>query len=253
MNEFLKKNQIPEDKKDQESWFKMQKEIEFLNKTQEGMIPLYISSDEFFLYSSVISKEKLKNINQENCETWNSLLLSSESYFLDKINSEKEKKDFWEETTPLLFFNNLNETGYSYIEINQEIKSIIDFHWIDDENSYCKVNEHGDFYKVVTIDDTENNFHLCTMNSEDLDIYLNLTNSVLLRFFDIQHVTEKFEGWTGEENIITIQNEKNHIFGNMHEYFNSNGKIDKSCLRGIQICDKKNQKITQNQKNMQIL
>jgi len=57
---ILNQNNIPKIEKDINNWFNLEDAIIFLLKTKLEMIPVYISYKQFFLYSLIVPKSKLR-------------------------------------------------------------------------------------------------------------------------------------------------------------------------------------------------
>ena len=102
----------------------------------------------------------------------------------------------------------------------------------DEHNSYYKL-EKGDFVKVVEGDDEAISLHV--LRQEELDKFLFISNSVLIRFFE--------SSISGKDVILnpidkTVKNEEDDIYYNYYQNTEDNYSI--KLIKGFQIihCEK---------------
>lgn len=85
---------------------------------------------------------------------------------------------------PLVFHRFFaGDKNASYLELNQMIAQILDIHFVNDRNSYCRLDENGD-YEDAAITTSPSQPFVYTLKKSDLDFVLYVTDSVLVRLFD---------------------------------------------------------------------
>jgi len=155
-----------------------------------------------------------------------------------------------------IFFHRFFE-GYnngSFLELNQKIEHILDVYWLEDKKAFCRIDELGDFEEIVTME-KDSKLILCTIKKKDLDFYLYLTNSILIRVFDVIRVLDisKFGNFKDRKEEIK-KNENEKLFLKRTKQFNHGNKINAAWIRGFQIIKnttsiKELQKILKGEKN----
>ena len=103
---------------------------------------------------------------------------------------------------------------------------------IDNESNFYKLNknyEHEEVAKIIRDDEIT----LCTLNREEIDKYLTISNSILIRFFD-SLIYENIE--FSKENEETIELPESKIY---YKY-RTNEKSSKKWIRGFQLIDYEN-------------
>lgn len=122
-----------------------------------------------------------------------------------------------------------------YIELLQKFAHIFGLHFVQERSAYCRFDEHGDIEDVVSIvrvDDDSGQYRggwIVTMDRAVLDEYMALTDTTIVRMFDITRFKPKqFGGWSQPVN----SEEKTD--GDLHyRYHIEPGHA--SYMRGIQI------------------
>lgn len=164
----------------------------------DGFIPIYILNESLLVYSLVMPKNRLTGGFDKELLNWD-LNIGAQygwgyNYKKEKVlfNPHSESKPSWlSEGEPIFFFRKVFNHTIPHIELNQKIAHILDIFDYPPKNGYCKLDENGDYSIVATSEDS-NGLKLCTMVDEDLYWYLDLTDSVLIRFFDVKiNVLEK--------------------------------------------------------------
>ena len=198
---ILNQNNIPKIEKDISNWFNLEDAIIFLLNTKLEMIPVYISFKRFFLYSLIVPKYKLRKDYINDLLKWNFGASNGYSYGYNNRNGKMKPKVFTpmddggnteilRNSSPIFFYRSFE--GYNnglFLELNQKIEHILDVYWLEDKKAFCRIDELGDFKEIVTVE-KESDLILCTIKKEDLDFYLYLTNSVLIRVFDVIRVLD---------------------------------------------------------------
>lgn len=248
--QIFKLNEIPKSDKDLDKWFNLRDEISFLINTTEDYIPIYFSYKNFFLHSFIVSTSKLRKGYIEDLLGWNSGIVSYSYSYGYSYSKGKPKKAIFKamsdsigaktlvNSTPVIFYRfNMDYKGKSFIELNQKIEHLLDIYWLEEKEAYCKIDDNGDFEEVFTVEkDKKNQFILCTIKQKDLNFYLFLTNSTLVRVFDLDKI---HDSWDFNVNYKRITNSyrdpKTEIFLNRTKESDEHGKPIRAWIRGFQI------------------
>lgn len=166
---------------------------EFLAESTAGDVPLYLSTATFYLYSVFVAEESLKGKYVEDLMAWNFEPSSGWGYGWETTDSGPLKAVY----PPLdhtysrildggapVFFLRYFEGVRSYVEIDQRLAHVLCVHWMDDRQAYCTIDENGDFFDVA-VARRDSDSVICTLDRKELDFYLFLTDSVLVRVFDV--------------------------------------------------------------------
>jgi hypothetical protein len=249
-NQIFKLNEIPKLDRDLNKWFDLENEIIFLLDTTEDYIPVYFSYKHFFLNSFIVPANKLRKGYIEDLLNWNCGLISySYSYGYGYSKGKLRKKVFkamedgisaktLANSTPIIFrrFNGHFEEQ-PFIELNQKIEHLLDIYWLGDKKSYCKLNDNGDFEEIFIVDkDKKKEFTLCSIKQKDLNFYLFLTNSVLVRVFDLDKIHDSWNSNVNYKRITdSYRNPKKEVFLNRTKESDEHGKPIRTWIRGFQI------------------
>lgn len=167
--------------------YKFQDFINFLDETTDDNIPIIINGNGIWVFSLIISKNKLTEDNTDKLFDWEiySALYgyyrySTGEYSLSKPCENCMPKEILEDAIPV-FFQREMFSGHKFdVELNQQIAHILEVSKLNDSNNYYKL-EKGDYVKVV--EGENNQISIYTLNKKDLDKFLSISNSVLVRFF----------------------------------------------------------------------
>ena len=89
------------------------------------------------------------------------------------------------------------------IEINQKLLQSLNLHYMDDRNGYCKLNDHGDIRRVISLyDDGQSDLRLraVTMCWDDLETYMAVADMALVMEFDfLRCELGNFPGWQSQD------------------------------------------------------
>ena len=188
-----------------DKWLEFTDALAFLASTTTGNVPVYLSFNYFYLYSVIVPKKRLKDDYVADLMKWNFSVSSGWGYG-GIFNSTRLKI-----TSPLshtsssilngceaiFFLRSLYHDGDSYLELNQRMAHVLDIHQVEKRKAYCKVDEEtGDLLDIVTYQRDDG--ILCTIERAALDFYLYLTDSVLVRVFDVTRWGDSFDMWHEE-------------------------------------------------------
>jgi hypothetical protein len=239
MKNYLQdQEQMPEDDEKRRKWFEMEDAILFLFASRKDMVPMYISCKNIFVYSLIVPEEKLRDDYIEDLLKWNFMVSGgynycvsgSEAYLCDPMEHTRSK--ILDGSLPVFFLRDFQGESMS-LEINQRISHPLNIFWLEDKNAFCNINELGDYVKIATMENED--YILCTLKKEELDYYLFISKSVLIRVFDITRTSEYFD-FPDEDRIEKLyKNQFEETFAKLTTCYNKEGKITIAYLRGIQI------------------
>ena len=168
-----------------------EKFINFLKTSSVNCIPLMVDHNNIQIISLIISKKDLpknyiedlkKEINNFNFDTFGKMYYSCERNQLVEP-CDGYRPNFLEKSTPpflnkkLSYGNRSNE-----YDINQKISYSLNIHKKGD----CKFPTFYIGNKEVAKIIKENNIEFCTINKEEVEKFLKLSNSILIRYFFVQ-------------------------------------------------------------------
>lgn len=234
---------LPEDNRKHKKWFEMEDALIFLLGSREGMVPMYISTPNFFCYSLIVAEEKLTedylndllDCNLMYSSGYSYCFSSNDSYLCDPMEDTDSK--ILEGSMPVFFLRDFQGES-EFLEINQKISHVLGIFWLDKENAFCKINKLGDYSKIATMEN--NDILLCTLRKEDLDLYLFLSNSVLIRVFDVTRTSEYFDFPNKDKTEKIYKNSHEETFAKLTTHYNKEGKLTIAYLTGFQIIRNKN-------------
>ena len=248
--QILKLNETPKSDKDLNKWLDPKNEINFLRDTTEDYIPIYFTYKHFFLSSFIVSKNKLRKGYIEDLLNWNSGIISYSYSYGYSYSKGKPKKEIFKamsdgfgtktliNSTPVFFHRfNMDYKEKSFIELNQKIEHLLDIYWLEDKSAYCKIGDSGDYEEIFTIEeDKKTQFKLCTIKQKDLNFYLFLTNSVLIRVFDLNKTLGSWDDPVSYQRIEdSYRDVKNEIYLNITKELEEQRKPVRYWIRGFQI------------------
>ncbi len=164
--------------------------IDFLQKSSNDMIPMIINGEDIWLFSLVVPKDKLVDGYVDKLINWSIHAARygyyrnhNNEYFLSKPCEGCMPEEILEDAIPVFYQREMFAGKKFDVEINQQISHVLGLaklDEVDEPNNYYKLDK-GDFVKVV---DAENDIlSIHTMKKDDLDKFLSISNSVLIRFF----------------------------------------------------------------------
>ncbi len=184
----------------------------------DGMIPIYAFNNKIFIYSFIVSKDKIQGDYVKDLLKWNT---SAPDRRHDIDGTGTSILEGAMPTFFLRFFDGNNPS--KILEINQDISHSLEIFWSDERKSLCKIDKIGDYEDIVNMN-LDNNKVICTLRKKELDHYLNLSDSVLVRLFEFD---------------LTSCDKKESIYkNNLEEIFAEIRKLpisDSYSIRGFQI------------------
>lgn len=245
IKEYLRKQEnIPEDESERAKWFELNDTLNFLLNTRQEMVPIYASyGTGFYIYSVIVPISNLKSDYIEQFMEWGFPPSSGYSYSLcfDQpcILDPMDEGGIFENSIPIFFARYFEgKDDYFPLEINQKIEQVLNIHWLENKKGFFRIDELGEYVKIATMEnDEEKNFSLCTLNREDLDFYLFLSQSVLVRVFSFHRSSEdsSFPPNYDNRQEMEYRNNSEETYADLIMDYKDDGSSEFSQASGFQI------------------
>lgn len=241
---------IEEPKTDDEfnEWIQQKEVIPFLEReVGEIFVIIYASLPFAFIHSALLDQVDLDEKKIEDLLGWSgnpfdtwSLTASSDDVWisgpLENISSELLRKG-----KQILYIREFEgvPSREKYFELDQMISQVLDIHFLEERNAWCKLDDHGDIEEIVKVIEIEELrrqglYKIVAFKKSALDEFACVGKYSLCRMFDFNRFdTKGFPGWSHTNESVEFTNGRN-IFGTLHIEENVG-----SYSRGIQIasCD----------------
>jgi hypothetical protein len=224
-----------------EKWLEFTDALAFLTNSTTGDIPVYLSSKYFFVYSVIVPKKRLKDDYIADLMKWNFGVSSGWGYG-GSFNSTRLKiispldhtsSSILDEGEAIFYLRSLYNDSNSYLELNQRRAHVLDIHQVEKRRAYCRVDEEtGDLVDIVTY--SKDDEILCTIERDALDFYLYLTDSVLVRVFDVTRWGNSFVMWHDDLQKDTYADKVNEIYARSGLNLTKYGAKEAGLLVGLQ-------------------
>ena len=228
-------------------WLEMADVLEFFARTRHGLVPAYISANGFYLYAVLVREEKLVGDYVQDGLEWSLLPTSGWGYGTVSEDGSHKKHIFppFDHTSsqfinsgePLFFVRSFE--GYrenrSYTEFSQPIAHILEGHWVPERYAHCRINELGDFEDLAVMRRTALGI-ICAIDLTALERYMFLTDTVLIRVFDVTrcHDWGTFDGREQGRSTSTYRDQSNELYARRTIAAGPQGN-EAAWLRGFQI------------------
>lgn len=246
--EYLEKqNIVPSADLERRKWLGMDDALSFLLATREGVMPVYISCNGFFAYSVIVPEDKLHSDYVRDLLGWNFNHSSGYSYGYSYPEGKPQEclidpmdwtgSEILNGSTPIFFLRHFaGHKPSTIIEINQQISHVLGIYWLDERKAYCRINELGEYTDIATVDQDEE-LILCTIKMEDLEFYLFLSHSVLVRVFGVNRSSIDWMKVLKIKNrkVTDYQNLGEETFATRTTAYNNKKKPTSAWFRGFQI------------------
>jgi hypothetical protein len=193
----------PTDPAEYRAWLNMADVGAFLADSTEGDVPVLIINSRFFLYAAFVPRRKLGKRYVTDLLEWNLSVSAGWGYGYGWNQTTGELEPFvgapldgtgtrsLEGAEPVVFVRDIFESSDSqYLELNQRFAHISNVHLVAQKQAYCQVDTNGDLKSVVTLRKEPGNT-LCTVTRDLLDFYMYLTDSVLVRVFEVNRFRDR--------------------------------------------------------------
>ena len=188
-----------------------------------------ILARDFYPYEPWVVNYTIPNTENTNIEDYNFSLEEDSRVCSDKSKSISKYEG--------ILFRRSFEGKYSqkqYIEISQKILHSQDLHYVHERKAFCKFDTLGEIVDHITVHYEDEKVIAVIAKREALDQFMAITNTSLIRIFDISRTLTNFE--VNEREPILIRDEENKIF------CDGAYTLTASYLRGFQIIDCKEPK-----------
>lgn len=237
---------IPNSKNDKQKHVDQTNFLDFLVNTTDDDVPLCILDDYIFLYSLIVPEKLITRTSTEDLLKWEVNLDESWGWGYSYAGGMKKPQLFppfdtnssiiLRSSSPILYLRSFEGAieKKSYFELDQKLSHLIGIHYEDSLSAYCRLNDDGDVEQVSKII-VEEERKILTLKKEDLDFYLFLTKSVLVRCFDRTVTLDKYFGWDSNTKVALIGDQKCEVFANRGIHHSKDDKPVASYMRGFQI------------------
>lgn len=205
----------PENSSDYATWVKAVGHLGLLrDNAKEDELVVFAIGKHTFIHTVLVGKDSLQSLDRNMLLNWSGNPYSPcASYGCDREGNFKIYRDdpLWSHESlsnvrQLIFGRELkgSKDGY-YYEILQEYAHLADIHWRPEQHAYCRFDELGDWEHVVSVtQDGHPRLDLVTFKRQQLDQFLIVSNSVLVRTLEFQ--LYPFDGsvnWTADRETVT--------------------------------------------------
>ena len=203
-------DELPENAADFATWIKANEHLDLLRQDPHSdEIIVEASGPYTYIKTIVADQSSLLSLEKEDLLVWSAPFPLIAGYCWgggrNDVWIEREICNLGNKTLKearqLVFtrrFEGLEGKESSYYELSQDYGHVTDVHWRQELGAYCRFDERGDFWPVVSITrkETVQEVSLVSFKREPLDEYLAASHSVLIRMFDFTMFRfGNFSGW----------------------------------------------------------
>lgn len=215
--------------------------INFLKTSSENCIPLMVKHNNINIISLIVPKKDLpknyiEDLKNEICD-FDICGKIGGMYYSCERNQLNEPCDnyrpiFLEKSTPP-FLNRQLSYGTEY-DLNQKIFYSLKMYKKGDCQSPTFYIGNKEVAKIIT----ENNIELCTINKEEVEKYLKISNSILIRYFFVEFHKKNPDRFQCKFPKDKINIDTDKIYYEYTEHVNSKSKKSLAKeIRGFQLID----------------
>lgn len=219
----------PENKIDFDHWVSQEGVVDYLeDEAKEDYVIIYASLPHTFIHSVFIPNVELDEELLKDLQNWSynpysswSLTCSSDDVWIEPPLSSSGSKTL-SAGEQIIFgrsFEGINN-NQSYYELNQKLAHVLDIHFVQERNAWCKLDNHGDMvdvFKVLEIDGllrSETRRIICA-KKDVLSEYVSVKKLTLIRMFDFtRYKSGNFSGWGNGHETEDLGNSVS-IFGSL--------------------------------------
>ena len=203
---------LPKGAAEYAEWIKAGEHLRFLQDTaNDDEVVIYACGDYTFIHTVAVSDDRLSPLDQDDLLGWAGNPYSLRAGYVwggrgDDVGIERggsiSGSNTLKDASQLLFAREIEGSTGSvqvYFEILQEYSHLSSVHWRPEQRAYCRFDEHGNWEQVVSVTTREQQegVTLVSFKREDLEQYLAVSNSVLIRMFDFTLFRRpEFTGWS---------------------------------------------------------
>lgn len=222
--------------------------LDFLDSSQFGEVPIILYNQDVWINSLIVPKCNLNHNYINDLMNW-SIFISSYGYYISKEGyklsnpcDSYKPRQILSDATPIFLERDIFNHTSRLIEFNQKVSHRLDIAEFKEKNHFYKMNEFGDKENVAAIIEDEE-LTLAFLNRKELDIYLDISDSVLVRFFNIGVFNEP-NPWNCSENLIKLSDK--NIYYKYNVQYSSDGCPTLKEIRGFQIINSNQELRTNN-------
>jgi len=225
-----------------EEWIEFTDALDFLVYSTTDQVPVYLSSKTFFLYAVTVPRRLLKDDYIADLMQWNFGVSAGWGYSVGFTSRrptiapplDHTASSILDKGEAIFFLRSLYNDHESYLEINQKLAHLLGVHMVTQRCAYCKVDENtGDLVDAITF--SQDDGIMCTIERTALDSYLFLTDSVLIRVFDVNRWSSPFDGWRDDIKKDTFADKTHELYARRGLNIADDGTKEAGYIRGIQI------------------
>ncbi|HXN50826.1 MAG TPA: hypothetical protein VN943_02740 [Candidatus Acidoferrum sp.] len=218
-------SKTPSDKAEFESWLKMDDAVAFLkDNTHQNEFVVYASTECMFMHAVLVPSASLNPPNVEDLMRWGHNPYSSWGI---SVSFSGGKPGAVSVVPPLdgtgtktleggeqLVFGRDFEGrvgNKNYYEVLQKFTHLFGLHFLESRSAYCRLDKHGDIEDVIRIIEipgrgTEYGGTIITFRRDLLDEYMVLTDSTIVRMFDVTRIPHlQFGGWSDSHEVESTE------------------------------------------------
>ncbi len=223
-------------------WLNQKDVISYLSQEiEDNDIILFMTIPDCFINSVLIPNIEGSKDNIDDLLKWNFSIDSSWGVSISQSEVTVEPplsntgSNIINSGEQLIYYRSKEWGKKSYYEFNQKILHLLDLHFVDEKNSWCRLDKFGEIMEVIKIikykKDSEEMGTILTINKEILCEYTCIENWDLLRLLDFARYQKgDFKGWSNNKRTSLNFSDDIGIFGNL-----TLDGINGSYSRGVQI------------------
>jgi hypothetical protein len=237
----------PSEPHDRTGWVEGRDVIGFLQNSATGDVPVCFLRRDFFIYAVLVPEEILVGDYADDLMKWNFPVSHGWEYMAHDTDGDIEAivhapgqvvgSAALNHAEPIIYERSFSRRGpdQSYVEANQKLIHLTDLHWLDDRNSFCRLDEHGDIVDAIKLHQQEPGL-LCTIDIETLHRYLAITRQALVQLFDVHRCVD-WSQWRFYESRDQEETRRFRMENLIIEkvVLRSTEGVDRTTFRGVQI------------------
>ena len=230
---------------DYNKWLELEDALSFLAQSVAGVVPIYVNTSSVFVYALLVPRLHLNGNYVDELLSWNILSDSVWGYCLYEEEGQPNVRlspplshtgsrilDNGEILLFLRFFEGRRQNK-NYFELNQRIAQLLDIHWVETKNAYCKVDRLGDLHEVVNISQNQPTT-VCSIELDELEPYMFLTDTVLIRLFNLMRCYDWGTIRDEDREEYFHEDEANEVYARVTTAISKHGK-EAVWARGFQV------------------
>ena len=227
-------------------WLQCGDALRWFAATSSGLVPIAVWMGHVYVYSVLVPAKALTDDLWKDISEWSlsapsgwgySIALNDSSPGQARLTSpiEGTGSRALDQGYPLVFLRYFDGRSRrkGYPEVNQHIAHILDVHWMQDRSSYSRLDERGDFDDLVPIKNDDEGT-IVAISLDALEPYMLLTDSVLVRLFDIPRAESWRDVSWEKRGERLIHKPSAGIYAKLVSVSDSDGPVA-SKLRGFQV------------------